>query len=243
MAANVVVLGMHRSGTSAITNALRLLGFSLGRTGDLTAPRPANPEGNWEHLRLTRCNERILEAHGGTWDEPPELPDGWAQGPKATSMIARLRAEFDEIYPAEGWLWKDPRACLTLPLWLRVWDSTPVVVMVFRHPIAVARSLEARNGFPQDHALSLWERYNRRALADIRNLPAVVRNYDGAFADPRGFARGLRDDLASLGATGDGSVVEAATAFKVSLRRNLAGERDLAVLTVEQRQLWKQLTR
>jgi hypothetical protein len=229
---------MHRSGTSALTNAIRLLGCSIGDTEDFTSPKHWNPQGNWEHQRLIERNELILELHGGTWFAPPRLPNDWAHGRKAHAMLPRLRSEFAEIYSKEGWVWKDPRACLTLPLWLEAWGSTPVAVMAFRHPLAVAKSLAARNEFSLRHGLALWEIYNSQALWNLRDVPTLVHRYERALDDPTGFVAELNEGLTRHGVSLEGSVSDAAGALKPSLRRNLADDDDLGSLTTRQRQLW-----
>lgn len=239
---NVVVIGMHRSGTSAVTNALRLLGLTLGDTSDFGPPRHGNPGGNWEHRRLKWRNESILRSYGGSWHTPPALSEDWCQSPEARAMIPGLRSEFDDIYPFHGWLWKDPRNSLMLPLWLEVWDSVPAVVMVYRHPVAVARSLEVRNRFPISRSLALWEHYNRCALHNTRGLPTLLRDYDDAFVDPVKFVQGLRDDLVALGVTPIGSALGAASAIEPAWRRNSADRRELTLLSQTQLQLWEQLT-
>ncbi len=241
MARNVVVIGMHRSGTSALTDAIRLLGCSIGDTGDFTSPRQWNPEGNWEHQRLIERNDLVLELHGGTWFAPPRLAGDWAQRRKARAMLPRLRSEFAATHPEEGWVWKDPRACLTLPLWLEAWESVPVAAMAFRHPLAVAKSLAARNGFSLRHGLALWEIYNAQALWNLREVPTAVRRYERALDDPVGFVGELREALARHGVTLDGSPADAAAALKPSLRRNAAEEEDLGSLTDGQRRLWELL--
>ncbi len=238
MARNVVVIGMHRSGTSAVTNAIRLLGCSVGDSGDFTSPKRWNPEGNWEHQRLIERNDLILELHGGTWFAPPRLPDDWASRGKARAMLPQLRSEFAAIYPQEGWVWKDPRACLTLPVWLAAWDSAPVAVMAFRHPLAVAKSLAARNELSLRHGLALWEIYNAQALWNLRHVPTLVHSYDRALEDPPGFVAGLAESLAKHGVALDGSVPAATGALKPSLRRNSAAAGELGPLTAGQRRLW-----
>lgn len=240
MSKNVVVIGMHRSGTSAVTNAIRLLGCSIGDTEDFTSPKRWNPEGNWEHQRLIERNELVLELHGGTWFAPPRLSDDWAGRGKARAMLPRLRSEFAEIYPAQGWVWKDPRACLTLPVWLEAWNSTPVAVMAFRHPMAVAKSLAARNEFSLRHGLALWEIYNSQALWNLRDVPTAVHSYDSALDDPARFVGELSEALERHGVVLDGSTSAAADALKPSLRRNSADE-GLGALSKRQRQLWELL--
>jgi hypothetical protein len=241
MGRNVVVIGMHRSGTSAVTNAVRLLGCSVGDTGDFTSPKRWNPEGNWEHQRLIERNDLILELHGGTWFAPPPLPGGWASRGKARAMLPRLRSEFAEVYPEQGWVWKDPRACLTLPVWLAAWDSAPVAVMAFRHPLAVAKSLAARNQLSLRHGLALWEIYNTQALWNLRGVPTLVRSYDRALEDPAGFVAGLGEALSERGVALGGSVSAATEALKPSLRRNSPDEGEPGPLSEGQRRLWNLL--
>ena len=242
MGRNVVVIGMHRSGTSAMTNAIRLLGCSIGDTGDFISPERWNPEGLWEHQRLIDRNNLILNLHGGTWFAPPRLPNGWMRRPKAQAMLPCLRSEFAATYPEEGWVWKDPRACLTLPAWLETWESEPVAVMAFRHPVAVAKSLAARNKFSLRHGLALWEIYNAQALWNLRELPTFVQSYDDALEDPPRLAGKLSDALTRHGVELDGSTSAAAEALKPSLRRNTVGKHDLGLLTGRQRKLWELLS-
>jgi len=238
---NVVVIGMHRSGTSAITNAIRQLGCSIGDSADFASSSRWNVEGHWEHQRLIELNELILEMHGGTWFAPPRLPGDWADRRKALAMLPRLRSEFAEIYPQAGWVWKDPRTCLTLPIWLRAWDPAPVAVMTFRHPLAVARSLAARNGFSLRHGLALWEIYNAEALWSLRELPTAIHSYEHALEDPARFVAGLREGLARHGVALDGSTTAAAETLKPSLRHNAPAADELGPLSQGQRRLWEHL--
>src|SRR5437764_4320640 len=71
----VCLLGMHRSGTSALTRVLNLLGMDLGSEYRLEGSRPGNPAGLWEYAPFLHINDRLLAAFGGTWDRPPPLPD------------------------------------------------------------------------------------------------------------------------------------------------------------------------
>ncbi len=66
----VLVLGMHRSGTSALTRALGLLGLETGRRSDLMDAAPSNRSGHWEINALTECNDDLLRAAGGRWSGP-----------------------------------------------------------------------------------------------------------------------------------------------------------------------------
>ncbi|HMK62337.1 MAG TPA: hypothetical protein VK386_01860, partial [Acidimicrobiales bacterium] len=112
----VVVLGMHRSGTSAVTRVLHLLGAAIPSRQDLLTAYD-NPDGHWESRTLVACNDQILDAFGRSWDFPPWLAPGWEQSAAASAMLPDLSAAFSSVYDGGLWVWKDPRTCLTLPLW------------------------------------------------------------------------------------------------------------------------------
>ena len=114
------VVGMHRSGTSALCAALAAAGASFGE--QLLAPmQGVNDEGFWEDQELVAINEAILTANGCHWYNPLNWPsdDGWIDKlPEALTARgrARLQSGFGQG-PLEAV--KDPRLCLTLPFWLR----------------------------------------------------------------------------------------------------------------------------
>jgi hypothetical protein len=209
----IVVLGMHRSGTSAITRAINLLGFPLGATDDLHQGWD-NPQGHWESSALIDCNERILASLHGAWDMPPPHRAGWADSPTATAMLPDLRAAFTEVYGGldERWLWKDPRICITFPLWRRVLRD-PTVVIVLREPHAVASSLHVRESMRPSYSVALWERYSAAAVHVSAGLPAVVVRYVDAVRDPLGAMEALASNLESLGIAVRGDIGAAAASI------------------------------
>lgn len=188
----VLVLGMHRSGTSVLTRVVSLLGLEVGDDDLLMGPDPSNESGHWEVTRLTELNDELLGELGGRWSGPPrcvpaELAD-LADGPWGE----RARSALASTFRTESWVWKDPRNCLLLPFWRAVvGDEQLSVVLSLRHPVEVAHSLEARNGFGIDYGIALWERHQRAALAGARGLPALVIRYDDLLADPLAVAARL----------------------------------------------------
>src|SRR5437764_9140277 len=109
----VFVLGMHRSGTSAVTRAISAFGVPLGHPADAMPPGPDNPEGFAESIALAECNERLLDLAGGRWDAPPELAPGWQSQPPISYERARAEQIFHDVYITTHWVWKDPRVCIT----------------------------------------------------------------------------------------------------------------------------------
>ena len=71
MTPGVIILGMHRSGTSAVARTMSLLGASLSRRGDVSGYDKSNPRGYWESRSLLVYNDGLLERLGATWNKPP----------------------------------------------------------------------------------------------------------------------------------------------------------------------------
>jgi hypothetical protein len=194
----VVVVGMHRSGTSAVTGAIGALGFNLVSAEDRLSPHDSNPE-HWESLSIVLHNDAILAHFGGTWDAPPQLPEGWETDsglPNQTAASELLAAAYPHPGPS---VWKDPRACLLLPYWRKVLHAPMAAVLVWRGPLAVARSLRRRDGSPVPCGVALWERYNRSAIANLARTDVYVLDYDAMIDDPAASLSGLTSWLGSIG--------------------------------------------
>lgn len=182
----LLVLGMHRSGTSAVTGALALRGASLGDT--LMPPGPDNPKGFWEHAGVVAIHERLLDALDRSWNDPRPLPAGWIE--HAATVVAReqLRCLLtDEFGNQRLWAVKDPRLCRLLPLWLPLLAELGIsasAVVVARDPREVAQSLWARNAWPEALSRELWLQHVGDALAGSENLVRVVLAYPRLLADP-----------------------------------------------------------
>ena len=193
----VVVMGMHRSGTSAVTGALGALGLHVPRPQDRIDSPTSNPE-HWEIHSIMLHNDEILERFGGSWDAPPALPDGWERGPELDGL-ADPSALLAGAYTNPGPLvWKDPRVCILFPYWRQVLPTPLTAVLVWRSPLAVARSLQQRDGLQLLEGLSLWERYNRSALEALSGCNTYAIEYEGLLADPMGSLGALSDWLTSL---------------------------------------------
>ena len=186
----VVVLGMHRSGTSALTRVLNLLGVELGAA--LMAAAAGNETGFWEHQGVVDIHAALLGELGMTWDDPRRLPEGYlgsnAAGVARTALVDQLRDEFDG---KPLWGVKDPRMCRFLPLWREVFDAlntTPSYVLLLRHPLEIARSLHQRDQMTQSRGLLLWLRHMIEAEAACREAPRVFLRYNDLMTDWRAVA-------------------------------------------------------
>lgn len=192
----VVVLGMHRSGTSSIGGLLALFGAWPGPAERLLRGDD-NPKGHFEHGELHMACLRRLEAAGGDWKRPPR-----AAPPAAIDAFRReAAAVLDTLDGRRPWFIKEPRLCLLarelLPLL-----THPVFVHVTREPLAVADSLARRDDMDRDEALALWEHYTREAFAASAGWKRVLVDYDTLLADPVATAQRLFDDLVAAGVQG-----------------------------------------
>jgi glycosyltransferase involved in cell wall biosynthesis len=183
----ICILGMHRSGTSAIARAVNLLGAYLGEEKDLMPPSPDNPEGYWERADIFSLQERILKKMKRTWDMTIPLPDEWHTdttiGPLKDEIETLIRSHFS-AHPL--WAWKDPRTSLLLPLWRERLDSLGInlsAIFVLRNPLDVARSLKKRDGIPYDKGFGIWFTYSLAALEAISEIPTVFVLYDRFLAN------------------------------------------------------------
>jgi len=195
----LVVLGMHRSGTSMVTRLLNLLGASLGPQEYIVAPDAKNPAGYWERADVFGINEELLGAAGKSWDRPDGFDPASVPAEAMRLFEARARAIVANINPFETWVIKDPRLCILFPLW-RPMLERPLCIVAHRNPIDVAHSLLARDGIPLDRGLELWELYTRSALAATSEVPRLIVSYDAILADPATVTRRMLADLVSDGA-------------------------------------------
>lgn len=203
----IFVLGMHRSGTSALARTLGLLGCHAGEPADFPAADAANPRGYWERRDIWRLNEDLLATLGTSWDgaagfSPGELLEALSAADLAayTERAREVTGALDRAAGGRPWVVKDPRLCLLLPIWRRVLKR-PVCVLIERSPLSIARSLAARDGFPLALGIALWERYLRSALAASAGLPRLRVRYEDLIDRPRATAGRLRSELEALGGT------------------------------------------
>ena len=183
----ILVVGMHRSGTSLLGSILQALGVAL--PGPLIAGDRHNPEGYFERSDITALQEELLIDLQRWW--PSEagllpLPEGWlhrARSQRAAAALQRL-LEHDVHQQRGPWAVKDPRTCLLLPLWRQVAAELHLplqLLLAVRDPAEVVVSLVGRDGGPagmtQSRAEGLWKRHHQQLLLDADGLPLQVVSY------------------------------------------------------------------
>lgn len=168
----LVVCGMHRSGTSVLSGCLHLLGMDLGK--HLMPPSASNESGHWENAEIGLAHEILLRDLGCRWDMVGNLPEGWLDSEAAKRAHQRIAAILERNFMGkQGWAVKDPRISRLLPLWFRILgelDVSPGFILMLRHPLEVALSLQKRNGFDLRKGHLLWFAYNRDALSALGRI-------------------------------------------------------------------------
>ena len=165
--APILILGMHRSGTSSLAGSLQAAGLDLGQSNDRNKH---NQRGNKENQPFVIFNELILRKNGGAWNKPPASRE-WSVGQKARAL--ELVAEFNG---SPRWGFKDPRTALVLAGWQQCLGAIQLVA-TFRHPLAVVRSLGKRNQMPAEQAFELWNCYNSALLQEYERQPFPIIHF------------------------------------------------------------------
>jgi len=182
-----LVLGMHRSGTSAATQLLALAGAELPQ--NVMPGDEHNARGYFEPWKIALFNDERLRAGGSAWDDVFALPYAPLAKADEAAWIARATALYrDEFGEARFPLLKDPRVSVLAPLWRTVLKDVGMparVVIPVRSPLAVAGSLARRDGFPVEKSVLLWCAYMLAAELYSRDLPRAFISYDGLIADWR----------------------------------------------------------
>lgn len=179
----VFILGMHRSGTSALARVLNLMGLYFGGEQVSTGRNPENRKGFWERRDVRTLNDTILFNAGCDWDcvsafDVDALPDERMDDYRAA--MADIVMDMDAHRP---WFLKEPRFCLLFPVWRAVLEM-PFCIHIHRNPLEVAHSLKARNRVPIRVGLALWEFYNRLALRASDGLARYIVSYEDLLDNP-----------------------------------------------------------
>lgn len=193
-AAQVVVLGMHRSGTSALTALLQMMGLWAGEEGDFPLADDHNEAGYWEHRGVWSVDEAILQALGASWSEVADLDLSRLDAAVRDRLGERAREVVRDLDRQGSWVVKDPRLCLLFPFWREILER-PFCVLIHRDPLPVARSLAARDRFPIPYGIALWEKYTLEALASTRGLPRVLISHRELLENPAATLRRLHQHL------------------------------------------------
>ncbi len=222
----LLVVGMHRSGTSAVTRVLNLLGADLPKT--LLAAQSDNPTGYWESSELPDLHDAMLASAGLSWDKIFPAPDGWLESEEARELEEKILAFLERNFSdSRLFVIKDPRLTLLIPIWLRAlgrFGAEPRFVIPHRPPEEVAASLRARNGFAQNQSFLLWLRYMLDAERYTRGRPRCFPAYEDILKDWRAAAAAMGNALGITWPRDDASA-EIDAFLDPSLRHHAAPKR------------------
>jgi hypothetical protein len=182
----ILVLGMHRSGTSALTRILNLSGAAL--PDRLVEPsQTMNETGFWEPREVVDFHDEVLAAAGSAWDDVLGFPTAWFESTAAAAFRDRLDDIIGREFGGASLLVvKDPRLCRLLPLWRPVLAArglAPLAVIPIRNPLEIAASLEKRDGFGEGKSLLLWLGHFLAAEYATRDLPRCFVSYESVLSD------------------------------------------------------------
>lgn len=188
----IIVLGMHRSGTSAVTRGLKVFGVDVGK--DLLPPAEDNTKGFWEHRGINQLNMELLDRLGVMWSSlrPELLEDAEHRGAEQRELLDSYKETAknvlaEHIRQNTIFGFKDPRVCRLLPFWQEVCAALDVqdkYVICLRHPMSVAASLEKRNAFRRAQSYVMWIEHLLPAVDLTKDKPRVVVDYDLLLQNP-----------------------------------------------------------
>jgi hypothetical protein len=235
----VLVIGMHRSGTSAVARGLQALSVYLGN--DFLDAQPENPTGYWEDKGVVTINERALKQLGLAWDDvTPVAPTAFRRFRMRLLQNHAVRYVRRTFASQPRWGFKDPRTIRLLPFWrgvLRKCHADDAYVVVVRNPLSVAASLFRRQAMDVVTSHRLWLVHMIPFLRELRDRPTVVVDYDLLMADPRAqLARiATRLNVPSNETTAPEMDRFAADFLDERLRHSLFSPRDFDLTTPEAR--------
>lgn len=193
----ILVLGMHRSGTSALAGTLTHLGASPPNSP--MEPHASNPKGFFESVRVRDFNDTLLASADSSWNDWRPIPSNWFDTSQAQALHDEAAKVIDEEFGnADLFVLKDPRICRLLPFWRTVLENrgTDILpLLTHRHPQEVAHSLKARYNYDPTFTALLWLRHQLDAEFNSRGLVRDFTSYDRLLDDPAGVTAQIAQNL------------------------------------------------
>ena len=168
----IIVLGMHRSGTSCLAGSLHKSGVYFG---DVSLKNRFNKKGNRENQKIMSINDSILKFNESSWDTPPKQIKWSAEH---EDLGIQLIDDFQINSKNELWGFKDPRTLLTYSFWRKILPNHNLVGTI-RSPFNVALSLQSRDkNFTPKKSYDLWLHYNLLLLDIITENHFPLISFD-----------------------------------------------------------------
>ena len=226
----VLVLGMHRSGTSSAAGTLVRLGVAAPR--HLVAPNPGNERGFFESQVVVDVNDAILAAGRSDWKDWRKFDPERIEVVEAEALRVRAKAALaEEFGDARLAVIKDPRMCRLMPFWRPVFDEAKWslrAVLPIRSPLEVAWSLNCRDGLPLGYGCLLWLRHTLDAEAETRGVTRAVLDWPQFLSNRRKALTRLGEQLGLVWPRWhERALAEVDQFVSADLRRHRASEADL----------------
>jgi hypothetical protein len=184
----VMVLGMHRSGTSLCSHILSMLGVDMA---DVIGVDRGNDRGHWERWEIVEFHDRILalfnRGYFGPFHDFP-LPVAWWADPRVVQIRREIVAFVEKRMSRTPFGFKDPRTVRLMPLWHQIFIElklAPKIVLCLRNPAQVARSLQARDGLAPGIGEHRWLVYMMDFFRFAGAHEFCVLEYERWFDEPR----------------------------------------------------------
>jgi hypothetical protein len=218
----ILVLGMHRSGTSALSGLLTQLGCDGPATP--MAATAMNPKGYFESDAIYRLHEEIFTSAGTSWDDFRPFPQSWLNSPDSGAFRLRMQDLITSEYgDSRLFVLKDPRICRMLPFWIDLlvdMGIEPIAIHTHRNPIEVSTSLTKRDQIYPDYGQLLWLCHVLEAEHGSRALTRIFTSYENLIENWAGEAQRLSDGLGiSWPGFVPGETLEVETFIDPKLRR------------------------
>lgn len=197
----LLVLGMHRSGTSGVTRLLNMAGAYFGPEGISNGADEGNLKGFWERVDVRAACDGLLQESGFDWWKLADFSLDRIPEPVRARHVGSLKRILLELDAHRPWVVKEPRLSVLFPL-VRPLLELPVCVHVTREPLEVAQSLQTRNGFPPPAGLALWELYTIHGFEASAGLPRLLVRYEDLMSTSVATTEKLVNGLGELGVVG-----------------------------------------
>lgn len=186
----IIVLGMHRSGTSAMSAILKITGIYNNVTTNIS---PDNPKGFFEWHKGMAINSKIFKLFRSEWDDPRPRPyNEKKQGEVNKFKEEIIQAIEDDFHSQDLFAIKDPRISVLLPIYLDIFTSMniePLLVMMERPDEEIYQSLKKRNNFSRKKSYALSKKYKRSVYENISRCRHIIVNFDEVIKDPVGISK------------------------------------------------------
>lgn len=197
----MLIIGHHRSGTSALAGSFYFLGASLGVSPGLK-PDWSNPKGHFETDWGSKLNEQILNTLGSSWHAIKPFKKNWINSKKIKNLRSKLKANIKSDLKADPkplYIIKDPRINILFPIYKQVLTELnikPKIIFSQRNQQEIIFSIKRRNNFSETKIRKIIKDYEYYAKKHLKNRKVVYStSLEGLSYKPKNYLNNLIDDL------------------------------------------------